>query len=126
MSAQARGHRAGRLTIDASIRDLLNHDAFVGFGRLLLPWDDRAYDGSMRLRDTSALLPYHSQVNPGDVVAALNRMVDDANSGKTIFYDFYTGTQKQQQPARGNTGLFLFRGRPGAPFAVISPGGGFA
>jgi acetyl esterase/lipase len=126
MTAQARGDRAGHLTRDSSIRDVLLHTAFAGFGRLLLPWDDRAYDERMRLSDISALLPYHSHVNPGDVVTTLNRMIDDASNGTTVFYDFYTGTQKQQQPARENTGLFFFRGKPGAPFAVISPGGGFA
>jgi acetyl esterase/lipase len=126
MKAQARGHRGGHLSIDASIRDLLSHDAFAGFGHLILPWDDRAYDGSMRLGNISALLPYHSHVNPGDVVTALNRMIDDASKGKTVFYNFYNGAQRQQQPAREKTGLFFFRGKPGAPFAVISPGGGFA
>ena len=40
-----------RLTADSRIRDLLNHPAFAGFGRLLLPWDDRAYDQNMRLGD---------------------------------------------------------------------------
>ena len=126
MSAHARGHRAGHLTTDASIGDLLNHAAFAGFARLILPWDDRAYDGSMRLSNISSLLPYHSHVNPGDVVTALNRMIDDATKGKTVFYEFYTGAQKPQEASRGTTGLFFFRGKPGAPFAVISPGGGFA
>jgi acetyl esterase/lipase len=125
MNAQARGNRDRHLTTDASIRDLLSHAAFAGFGRLILPWDDRAYDGSMRLSNIGALLPYHSHVNPGDVVTALNRMIDDASQGKTVCYDFYTEAQKQQ-PSRENTGLFFFRGNPGAPFAVISPGGGFA
>ncbi len=126
MNEQAIGNRDGHLSIDASIRDLLSHSAFAGFGHLILPWDDRAYDTSMRLRNIGSLLPYHSHVNPGDVVTALNRMIDDASNGKTVFYDFYTGAQKQQQPSRENTGLFFFRGRPGAPFAVISPGGGFS
>ena len=53
-------------------------------------------------------------------------MIDDAASGKTVFYRFYSDVQRQQQPARSNTGLFFFRGRPGAPFAVIAPGGGFS
>jgi acetyl esterase/lipase len=126
MTAQAREHRDGHLTVDASIQDLLSHPAFAGFGRLILPWDDRVYDGTMRLRSIGTLLPYHSQVHPGDVVTALNRMIDDARNGQTVFYDFYTGAQKRQQPSRENTGLFFFRGKPGAPFAVISPGGGFA
>jgi acetyl esterase/lipase len=126
MNEQASGNRDGHLSIDASIRDLLSLSAFAGFGHLILPWDDRAYDASMRLSNIGSLLPYHSHVNPGDVVAALNHMIDDASNGKRIFYDVYTGAQKQQQPARENTGLFFFRGKPGAPFAVISPGGGFS
>jgi acetyl esterase/lipase len=126
MTEQARGDRDAHLTIDSSMRDLLRHPAFAGFGRLILPWDDRAFDENMRLRNIGALLPYHSHVNPGDVVTALNRMIDDASKGNTVFYEFYTGTQKQQQPARENTGLFFFRGKPGAPFAVVAPGGGFA
>ena len=124
MSGQVRGDRAGHLTVNASIQDLLDHPAFAGFGRLLLPWDDRTYGGSLRLRDIGTLLPYHSQVNPGDVVAALNRLIDDASKGKTIFYDFYAETQKPP-PASEYTGLFFFRGTPGAPFAIIAPGGGF-
>ncbi len=126
MTEQARGARDGHLTIDASIRYLLRHPAFAGFGHLLLPWDDRPYDESTRLSNIASLLPYHSHVNPGDVVTALNRMIDDAGHGKTVFYEFYTEAQKQQQPSKENTGLFYFRGTPGAPIAVISPGGGFA
>jgi acetyl esterase/lipase len=114
------------LSTQNSIGDVLEHPAFSGFGRLVLPWDDRAYDANMRLSDVSALLPYHSHVNPEDVVNALNRMVDDARNGKTIFYDFYTTPQKQEQPAREHSGLFFFRGKPEAPFAVIAPGGGFS
>lgn len=29
-------------------------------------------------------------------------------------------------PAKESTGLFFFRGKPGAPFAIICPGGGFS
>jgi acetyl esterase/lipase len=123
MKEQASGEH---LTADDTILDLLNHPAFAGFGRLLLPWDDRGYDNSMRLRNVSALLPYHSHVDPGTVVSALNHMIDDVNNGRTIFYEFYTEEEKKEQPAKSNTGLFFFRGKPGAPFAVIAPGGGFS
>jgi acetyl esterase/lipase len=114
------------LNADDRIRDLLNHPALAGFAQLILPWDDRTYDESMRLSNISSLLPYHSHVHPETVVSALNHMIDDVGSGKPVFYSFYTGDQKQEQPTKGNTGLFFFRGRPGAPFAVICPGGGFS
>ena len=126
MNEQARRSSGEHLTADHTISDLLNHPAFAGFGRLLLPWDDRTYDGSMRLRDVRSLLPYHSQVDPRTVVSALNHMIDDVNAGKMIFYEFYTAEEKKEDPAKSNTGLFFFRGKPGAPFAVISPGGGFS
>lgn len=108
------------------VGDLLNHPAFRGFSHRMLPWDGQSYDETMPLGQIGQLLPYHSQVDLGVVVASLNRMVDDANAGRTIFYDFHTEAEKRANPALRNTGLFFFRGRPGAPFAVIAPGGGFS
>jgi acetyl esterase/lipase len=60
------------------------------------------------------------------VLGALNHMIDDVNDGRTVFYDFYTQKEKSDEPAKSRTGLFFFRGKPGAPFAVVSPGGGFS
>lgn len=114
------------LDVDDRLRDLLNHPAFSGFARLLLPWNDRHYDPEMRLRDIASLLPYHSHVDPETVVSALNRMIDDVNSGHTVFYPFYGEERRRKQSALQNTGLFFFRGKPNSPFAVISPGGGFS
>lgn len=110
---------SGRLRVDDTVGTLLAHPAFAGFGPLLLPWDDRHVDSSMRLSEIGSLLPYHSHVDPAVVVSSLNRMIDDAAAGRRIFYDVYGAEEKE-------TGLFFFRGKPGAPFAVIAPGGGFA
>ena len=109
---------AVQLRVDNTVGDLLAHHAFAGFAPLLLPWDDRPVDPSMRLSQIGSLLPYHTHVDPAVVVSSLNRMIDDRAAGRTLFYDF--------DPSRRNTGLFFFRGTPGAPFAVIAPGGGFA
>jgi acetyl esterase/lipase len=117
---------AEHLRVDDTVGDMLQHPAFAGFGRLLLPWDDRRVDTTMRLRDTASLLPYHTHVDAVVVVSSLNRMIDDAAADRTVFYDFYTAAEKEAEPARRSTGLFFFRGKPGAPFAVVAPGGGFA
>jgi acetyl esterase/lipase len=114
------------LDVTSTLRDLLNHPAFAGFSPLLLPWDDRAYDEQMPLSRIGSLLPYHTHVDPATVANALNRMIDDAAGGRTVFYRFYSDVERRVQPAKSNTGLFFYRGRPGAPFAVIAPGGGFA
>lgn len=123
---QASGPQSRPLNTASRLSELLNHPAFSGFSRLLLPWDDRPYDGEMRLSDIGSLLPYHSHVIPEVVVGALNRMVDDANNGKRIFFDVYTEPQKQADASKRHTGLFFFRGKLGAPFAIIAPGGGFS
>ena len=117
---------ATHLRVDDTVGDVLSHPAFAGFGRLLLPWDDRRYDTTMRLREIGSLLPYHSNVHPAVVVSSLNRMIDDVAAGRTVYYDFYTAAEKAAEPSRRNTGLFFYRGKPGAPFALIAPGGGFS
>lgn len=119
------GNRGGHLSARSTIGDVLSHPSFAGFGHLVLPWDGRAYDESMPLSRIGALLPYHSHVDPEVIASALNRVIDDAGDGETVFYRFYAEAQRQE-PARARTGLFFLRGRPGARFAVICPGGGFS
>jgi len=114
------------LTPDDSIGHLLNHPALAAFARLLLPWDDRRYDETMSLRRIGSLLPYHTHVNPDVIVSSLNRLIADAVAGKTVFCDIYSEAQKRDDPTRSHTGLFFLRGEPGAPFALIAPGGGFS
>ncbi|MFL7892484.1 MAG: alpha/beta hydrolase [Anaerolineales bacterium] len=45
---------------------------------------------------------------------------------KKLFYDIYSDEQKTIDPGKKNTGLFFYRGNPGAPFAIVCPGGGFS
>jgi len=80
----------------------------------------------MLIGEIATLLPYHSHVDPGAVVAGLNRLIDDANAGRQVFYPVYPEAERQARPDLAEAGLFFFRGTPGAPFAVISPGGGFS
>lgn len=119
-------NKGRHLSAGSTVGDILNNPAFAGFASLVLPWDNRSYDETMPLSDIGLLLPYHNHVEPKVVVNALNRLIDDVNSGKTVFYDFHTEEEKQRNPTLKNTGLFFFRGRPGAPFAIIAPGGGFS
>jgi len=114
------------VSVDSPVLSVINHPAFEGFGQFMLP--DRscqAYE-DMRLDRINSLLPYHSHIDTNTTVDVINYMIDEGSEGKKIFYDFYTEDQKKQDPSKEPTGLFFFRGEPGAPFAVISPGGGFS
>jgi acetyl esterase/lipase len=114
------------LKTSSTIRTVVNHPAFEGFGQFVLPLDRGRYDMDMPLGNIASLLPYHSNVDPDAAVNTINHMIDDVDSGETIFYDFYTDQEKQAAPTKESTGLFFFRGEPGAPFAIISAGGGFS
>lgn len=106
-SASAYDH----LRTQSTVGIFLRHPAFAGFAHLILTWVGSAYDASLPLTGIDSLLPDHSHVDPDTVASALNRMTDDASSGRPMFYRFYSEAQIAQDSARQNTGLFFFRGR---------------
>jgi acetyl esterase/lipase len=114
------------ITTNDSIRRIVDHPAFKGFSRLILPRENNTDQYDTPLSNVRSLMPYHGHVDPDIVVGALNHMIDEVKDGKTIFYDFYTEQQKQEDPGKERTGLFFYRGEPGFPFAIVCPGGGFS
>lgn len=127
LSTETSGHtQYVLLKTGDSVRSIIEHPAFKGFSQLILPTERDAYHLDTTLSDVHTLMPYHDHVNLDIVLSALNHMIDEVNDGKTIFYDFYSKQQKRETPAKENTGIFFFRGAPGAPFAIVCPGGGFA
>lgn len=120
------GVRNSHLAVTDSIHHILDHQAFQGFAQQILPWDDNSRYEDVPLTNVQTLMPYHSHVQPGIVVDALNYLIDEINDNKTVFYEFYAEEQQKEDPAKSSTGLFFFRGKPGAPFAIVCPGGGFS
>lgn len=118
--------QSNHVSADTTIGQLLHHPAFANFGEHLLTRTSDATQREMPLRNVGALLPYHSAVDVPTVVASLNHMIDDVNKGCAIFYHFYSEQMRQADRGKMATGLFFFRGKPGMPFAVICPGGGFS
>jgi len=114
------------LTTASLVRDIEKHPSFKGFGKLLLPYDNNAAYYNTPINNIGSLMPYHNAINPDEVVRAVNHLIDNAESGKTIFYSIYSEAQRKQDPNKENAGLFFYRGDPGAPFAIICPGGGFS
>ncbi len=106
--------------------DVIRHPAFQGRGKLLFPWDeDHRYPKNMTMAQAPSLLLWHTNMDVGEMIQGVNRLIDDINDGKQVLYDFYSTEDKCADPSKKNTGLFFLRGMPGAPFAVVSAGGGF-
>ena len=88
------------LTLTHTVGDIANHSAFQDFGELLLPGDSNSRYYATPLSKVASLLPYHGQVRPEVVLAAVNYLIKEVNDGESIFYDFYSAQQKQQDASK--------------------------
>lgn len=110
---------------NTTVTEVINASEFEGFGQFIFPNGYSSYEG-MTLDNINALLPYHSHIDTGTTVEVINSLLEMSENGGTIFYDIYTEEEKKLDKSKENTGLFFFKGKENAPFAIISAGGGFA
>ena len=110
-------------TKNTKIADVQNDPVFGEYGRLIFPVDSGYMSG-----DTlgNLGLAWYNYIDPDKTVEICNYMKEHAANGETIFFDIYTEEEKRNDPAKKDTGLFFFKGDPGAKFAVINAGGGFS
>ncbi|WP_316862031.1 alpha/beta hydrolase [uncultured Cohaesibacter sp.] len=114
------------LTGESTIGELLAHPALRAFTTHILPWANRNYQEDMPLTQIARLLPYHSAVNLETVLSGVNRLIELHQQGVTVFHEIYSEVERARRSDLDEAGLFFFPGKPGAPFAVIAPGGGFS
>lgn len=105
------------------IWDVSNDPVFGDYGHLLFPADDRYYSGKTLGK---LQLTWYSNIDPKKTVEITNYLKEQAASGHTVFYDIYNEEEKKKDPRKKDTGLFFFKGKPGAKFAICNAGGGFA
>ena len=108
-------------TRKSRISDVMTDPAFDGYGRLMFPADDAYWSGET-LEDLR--LTWYTGIDPDKTVEIVNRLKSDAEAGRKVFYNIYTEAEKKADPEKRDTGLFFFRGKPGAPFAICNAGGG--
>ena len=105
------------------IGEVIAYPGFGDWGRLIFPADEGYYSGST-LKDLR--LTWYSNIQPAKTVEIVNYFKEKADAGETVFYDIYTDAEKAADPWKVDTGLFFFRGNPGAKVAICNAGGGFA
>ena len=110
-------------TKDIGITEVQSDPAFGDYGRLIFPVDNGYMSGNTL---GSLRLTWYSNIDPDKTVEICNYLKGHAEAGETVFCDIYSEEEKAADPAKEDTGLFFFRGDPGAKFAVVNAGGGFA
>ena len=126
LAGSGEGNATPSVSIDTRVIEVINYPAFEGFSRFLFPTERGMPRAEMRVDGIGSLLPFHSNINAETTIKVINHMLNEASSGKTIFYDIYTDEEKQSDRTKENTGLFFFRGEPNASFAIVCAGGGFS
>ena len=112
-----------KFTMDTPVQRVIHDPAFGSFGRLLFPVNTGCWSGATL---GSLKLTWYNHIDPSKTVEIVNMLKERSLAGETVFYNIYTDKEKTADPAKKNTGLFFFRGKPGAPFAICNAGGAFA
>lgn len=114
------------VTSSTTILEIINDSDFGDFGRLLFPVD-RSISTDMTLDDISSSNVYvwYSEIKVDTTVEIINRLKKDVGEGHQIFFPIYSEEEIKMDSSKKDTGLFFFRGEPGAKFAIMNAGGGF-
>ena len=109
------------ITKDTTFRELLALPQVQGFREFLI--------GGCYVPDLDISLE-EMQRQSYDWVAdsiafGVNRLLELLDAGTEVVWDIYSPEEKAADPSKENTKLFYFPGKPGAPYAVVCPGGGY-
>lgn len=124
MPIMASGKGEGALTPwneNTRIDEVTTWEGFGNWGHLIFPVNDRYYSGETlgQLR-----LTWYNNIQPDKTVEIVCWMREKTLAGQQIFYPIYTESEIAADPSKANTGLFFFKGNPGAKFAIVNAGGG--
>lgn len=106
---------------DTPISEIISYPAFGDWGRLLFPVNEGYYSGTTL---GSLRLTWYGPTVPATTVEIVETLRTRAESGQQVFYDIYTEEEKNADSSLRDTGLFFFKGNPGAKFAICNAGGG--
>lgn len=114
-------------TAASTVGEVISDPYFGDFGRLLFPVD-RNVLSSMTLAEvsTSNVYMWYPYIRAEKTVEIINYLHAQALGGEHIFYNIYSDEEIAADPSKADTGIFVFKGETGKPFAITNAGGGFA
>jgi len=107
------------------VLDIINDPLFQEYGKFIFPTEMSRLTPTMTIAQIQPLLPYHSCINSKTTIEIINYLKEQEINNQKIFYQIYTKNEMEKDTSKKQTGLFFFRGKKNAPFAIINAGGGF-
>ncbi len=111
----------GIYSADTVLFRILHDPLFSTAGRFLFPYSS-CIDASWNIGDIPRLLPFHSNIRTETSIDVLSYLHREA-AERQIFYRIYQEDEIACNPGKADSGLFYFKGRKDAPFAIIAAGG---
>lgn len=111
-------------TAATPVRTVISDPVFDGCGPLIFP-EAHEYAGGDTL-GTLHMTWYDRYLHTANTLDVLNDMRRRAEDGETVFLPLYTKEEVRLDPAKAETGLFVFPGASGRRFALVVPGGAWA
>ena len=105
-----------------TIKDILESKEFSSFANLLVTETDKK-DLNVHLNEFQRIIPYYLNVTARHTIESLDYLYDEVKKENQIFYPIYHIKHIKEKEELKDTGLFFFRGKKKAPFALILPGG---
>lgn len=108
-----------------SIQEILNLPEFKNCGRLLFPVNRPVtLDMTLKELSSSQIYLWYSHIQVQKTVEIIKTLQQNAKT-YSIFYPIYTPQEIMKDPSKKDTGIFFFKGKENAPYAICNASGGF-
>ncbi|WES66092.1 alpha/beta hydrolase [Microbacter sp. GSS18] len=108
------------VTAESSISHVVGHPAFDGFTDTM-----RLFSSSFLGTITAPMAIDSIRSDAQAYADGANFVIDEVNAGIEVYRPLYGEAAIDADPSKAAAGLFFFPGDPGAPVAVVMPGGAF-
>ncbi|MFF2842472.1 alpha/beta hydrolase [Paenarthrobacter sp. NPDC057981] len=114
------------ITTDTSFAHIAGLPAFSDYKSLMTPLADDWSGVVAGPLSMSRVLSYYGQTwEPQTIADGINFVVDEANQHEQLYFPLYKQEEIQADTSKRDAGMLFFPGDPGAPVAVVMPGGGW-
>ena len=114
-----------KISPEMTIREIALLPEFSEFGEHIMLCRQETWARIQKTKVSAMIEKSGSLYQLGRFIRGFQNVVDLADAGHKIAFDFWDEPSCIMEPSRRQTKLFFFPGKLGAPFALVLSGGGY-